>query len=205
MAANNLPPTANGGICVTTTPAIAPLRLQSDYRDYFGRQHEKLVELIDPILAPACFQPQHFHAPSSDEEIAGVAALGYLEYIAELPAGSFILGFEHTTVSFQNTDAGTAFSGYKCQITDIERNYLLFDKPVSEAFFLNDQLSADHAGFLDLRVLNPAARLLTAPYPVAPSGQFRFEFWDISGAANTGLQLTVIVAVPPGGRKPNGK
>lgn len=199
-----LPPSANGGICVPTTPAIAPLRLASDYRDYYGRQHEKFVERIDPIIQAGCFTPRIFHAPASADEVAGVPANGYLEYVLELPAGGFILGFLHTTLSGSTGgEEPTPISGFRLQISDVVRNYRMFGKPVPEAWLLNDQLGTDNTEFNSEWVLNPAPRLLAAPYPIAPPGQFKVEFWETTGSLNKLVQVSMIVAVPPGGN--NGK
>jgi hypothetical protein len=194
MAANNL---VNNGVCVTTKPAIAPLRLTSDFRDYPGRQHEKFCELVDPIIELACFQPRIFHAPATNEEAVGAPANGFLEYVLELPAGGFLLGFLHTTLSgLDGIDPG-----FRLQITDVARNYRLFGKPASEKWFLNDILSTDGGAGLALDwVLNPAPRLLPAPYPIAPPGQFKLEFWNTLASTNKGLQMSFIVACPPEGQ-----
>jgi hypothetical protein len=195
---NSLPQSGNGGICVPTTPAIAPLRLASDYRDYYGRQHEMLVEKIDPVIAAGCYMPRIYHAPSSAEEVAGVPGNGYLEYVLELPAGGFILGFLHTTLSGL-VDESIPVSGFRFQISDVTRNYRFFGKPVPEAWLLNDQLGTDDTQFNNEWVLNPAPRLLAAPYPIAPPGQFKVEFWETTGSLNTYVQISLVVAVPPGG------
>lgn len=190
------------GMCVPTTPAISPLRLAPDYRDFFGRAHEHLVETIEGIVNADCFRFRVFHAPDSDDENAGVAGNGYLEYALELPPGSFLLGFLHTnTANPTNATSPPVGSGFRCQITDVERNFKFFQKPVPEAYFLNDIPSTNPLGPYagnDLYVLNPAVRLLMAPYPVGAPGQFKVEFWNLLATANKLISLDFVVAEPDG-------
>ena len=193
------------GMCVPTTPAIAPLRLAPDYRDFFGRAHEHLAETIDAIVNSDCYRLRIFHAPDSTSENAGVPSLGYSEYALELPPGSLILGFLHSsTYNVTDEDDPPANSGFRVQITDVARNYKFFQKPVPDAFFLNDILSQNAEGPFsggNLYVLNPSTRLLMAPYPVAPPGQFKVEFWNIllqliDPTSNPYISLDFVVAEP---------
>jgi hypothetical protein len=192
----------NNGVDIPTFPAIAPLRLSPDFRDYFGRQHEKFTEMLDPIIATGCYQPRIHHAPSSSEEAVGLPPGGYLEYALELPAGGFIIGFRHHSLGVYDGETGIATAGFSFQITDIARNYSLFGKPVPESWLLNDALSMDPNSLIQGATyeLNPSDRLLPAPYPIAPPGQFRVEFWDTRlnpSTNNTKFQLTLVVATPP--------
>lgn len=195
------------GMCVPSVPAIAPLRLAPDYRDYFGAAHEHLCEMIDSIVNSDCFRFRVFHAPDSSTEAAGVPGNGYLEYALELPPGSLLLGFLHSNTPVPNPNNATnppVGSGYRCQITDVARNYRFFQKPVPEAYFLNDIPSTNPLGPYageNLYLLNPSIRLLAAPYPVAPPGQFKVEFWNIftSGGApatNKLVELDFVIAEP---------
>ena len=50
-------------------------------------------------------------------------------------------------------------------------------------------------------MLNPSTRLLMAPYPVAPPGQFKVEFWNIllqliDPTSNPYISLDFVVAEP---------
>jgi hypothetical protein len=188
------------GMCVSTVPAIAPLRLAPDYRDFFGRAHEHLAEMVDAIVNSDCYRLRIFHAPDSTTETAGVSSLGYVEYALELPPGSLILGFLHSsTVNEPDATNPPVTSGFRVQITDVERNYKFFQKPVPDAFFLNDIVSQNAQGPFaggNLYVLNPSTRLLAAPYPVAPPGQFKVEFWNILSEVNDFISIDFVVAEP---------
>ena len=173
------------GMCVSTTPAIAPLRLAPDYRDYFGSAHEHLTEMLDSIVNSDCYRLRIFHAPDSTTENAGVPANGFLEYALELPVGSLILGFPHLSTPAVNPNVAgdpPVGSGFRVQITDVQRNYRFFQKPVPEAYFLNDIPSMNPLGPYSgnrLYLLNLSLRLLMAPYPVAPPAhQSRIEYPD---------------------------
>ena len=108
------------GMCVPTTPAIAPLRLAPDYRDFFGRAHEHLAETIDAIVNSDCYRLRIFHAPDSDQRKRRGPFLGYSEYALELPPGSLILGFLHSsTYNVTDEDDPPANSGFRVQITDV--------------------------------------------------------------------------------------
>lgn len=192
------------GMCVPTTPGIAPLKLAPDYRDYPGRYHERLAYLIDPIVNADCFRPRYYHAPDSSTENAGVAANGYVEYVLQIVPGSVLLGFLRSSTPVANpNNAGNppVGSGYRCQITDVERQYKFFQKPIPEAYFLNDIPTTNPLGPYsgeDLYVLNPALRLLPHPYPVAAPGLFKVEFWNVTAAVNYDIALDFVVAEPDG-------
>lgn len=198
------------GMCVPSTPLISPLRLAPDYRDYFGAAHEHLVESIESIVNSDCYRWRIFHTPDSTTENAGVAGNGYLEYALELPPGSLILGFLHSNTPAPNPTTATdppVASGFRVQITDVQRNYRFFQKPVPEAYFLNDVPTTNPLGPYDaanLYCLNPSVRLLVAPYPVAPPAQFKIEFWNIltddgTPVTNKLMELDFVVAEPDQG------
>jgi hypothetical protein len=186
--------------CFPINPPIAPLRLHSAYRDYFGDPDSKLTALIDPLLDAACYVPRIFHSPDTEDSDAGVPGLEYLEYALALPEGSFILGYQHTFTSRASLNATDppVRSGFRFQVTDVKRQYRFFEKPVPETWLLNDAPSSNPQSPLGagLYVLNPAPRLLTAPYPVTPPGIFKVEFWNTLSSLNKLVRLTMIVAVP---------
>jgi hypothetical protein len=179
---------------------LSPLRLVPDFRDYWGDAHSKLVELTDPIVNAGCYIPRVYHAPDTVSEQAGVAANDYLEYILALPPGSFILAYLHTTAGVvgANNDP-PAGSGFSVQITDVARNFKFFQRPVPETFFLNNAPAPNNVGPFAGGLMADAApspRLLTAPYPVAAPGEFKFQFWNQLDALNKLIQLSLLVAVP---------
>jgi hypothetical protein len=197
------------GLCVPTNPAISPLRFAPDYRDFFGRAHEHLSYGIDPIVNADCFRPRIYHCPSFEQEItggvagqSGVAAGGTVVFELGLPAGSLILGFLRTNTPVPNPNTATAppvASGWRIQITDVARNFKFFEQPVPEAYFLNDAPSSDPNGPFagnNLYVLLPSIRLLSAPYPVAPPGQFKVEFYNLLASVNKLVSLDVFVVEP---------
>lgn len=186
--------------CFPTRPPISPLRLASNYRDYYGDAHAKLAELIDPILGAGCYVPRIIHAPDSPAELAGVPGGGFLDYGLVIPTGSWILGFQHcyTSAPSANTTDPPVTSSFRFQITDVERQYKFFRNPVPEAYLLNDIPTSNAVSVLTglLTVLNPSLRLLPAPYPVAPPGLFKLEFWNMLATVNTGVRLSLLVAEP---------
>ena len=187
-------------VCFPTQVPISPLRLHSAYRDYFGDADAKLTALIDPILDAACYVPRIFHAPDTQTEDAGIPARDYLEYALALPEGSWICGYPHSfssRASLNATDPPVR-SGFRLQITDVARQFRFFEKPVPETWLLNDAPSSNPQSPLGagLYVLNPAPRLLTAPYPVTPPGIFKVEFWNTLDVTNALVRLSLLVAVP---------
>jgi hypothetical protein len=189
--------------CCTTVPPFNPMRLASNYRDGFGDPHARLVELMDPIIQSGCFEPRIFHAPDTQSENVGLTAKGYLEYVMDIPPGSFILAYLHHATALENpnnSDAPPVQSTFRMQITDVARNYKFFQKPMPEAFFLNDAPSNNTLGPYAnggiLYELNPSPRPLTAPYPVAPPGKFMVEFWNLLSTPNALVQMTFLVAIP---------
>jgi len=196
-------------LCVPTTVPIKPLRLRETYRDYYGDAHAALAEMFDRIQDAGCYEPRIFHAPDTQSENAGLQVDGYLEYVMALPPGSFIVGFLHACTSLvqPNLDQAPVVSGFTFQLTDVDRDYRLFAKPVPEVYLLQDRPSV-LAAFADdpsgPPVLLPAPRLLPAPYPVTPPGVFRVEFWNQAPAGAFGegstvnkfIRLSLLVAVP---------
>jgi hypothetical protein len=189
-----------------TQPPFNPLRLASNYRDHFGDPNALLTEMTDAIIKSGCYVPRIFHAPDTADENIGLTPNGYLEYALALPPGSFILAYLHSFCSgaSANTTDPPVTSGFRCQITDVVPDYKFFEKPVPEAYFLNDIPSANPQSPLSatfLSVQNPTPRLLMAPYPVVPPGIFRVEFWNILqvagvAAANNLVRLSFLVAIP---------
>lgn len=202
--------------CCTSVPSINPLRLAADFRDCWGDAHARLVELTDPIILSGCFEPRIYHAPDLATENFGISpAQDYIQYMLDIPAGSFILGFLHHATGLTNSNVATCpptMSTFRMQITDVARNYQLFQKPIPEAWFLNDSPSMNPSGPYaasstgNLYELNPSPRLLCAPYPVAPPGKIKVEFWNSlqSAGQNTLVQMTFLVAVPAGAPESGG-
>ena len=191
---------SSSGICFPIVPPINPLKLASNFRDYYGDQHARFVALTDPINDAGCYVPRIIHAPDTQTEVTGVAANGYLEYALQIPPGSFILGFLHafTSVASVNATDPPVGSGFQLQITDVARDYKIFEKPVPEAWLLNDAPSSNAQSVYGagLYVLNPSVRLLPAPYPVTPPGMIRIEFWNMLNALNNLIRLSMLVAIP---------
>jgi hypothetical protein len=186
--------------CFPTQVPIAPLRLHSAYRDYWGDADAKLTELIDPFLDAACYVPRIIHAPDTQTENIGVAGNAYEEYALAVPEGAFLLGFLHSFTGRASLDAANppVRQSFRFNITDMGRQYKLFEKPVPETWLLNDAPSSNpnaHFG-AGLYVLNPAPRLLAVPYPVTPPGIFKIEFWNSLATVNKLIRLSLIVAVP---------
>lgn len=180
-------------------PLFNPLRLASNYRDYFGDPNALLTELTDSIIESGCYVPRIFHAPDTTVLSAPGQGLHYLEYALAIPPGSFIIAYMHafTAVQSDNLTDPPVKSGFRVQITDIAPEYKFFGKPVPEAFFLNDIPSANPQGVLSttsLYVQNQTPRLLPTPYPVTYPGIFKVEFWTI---APTSLKrLSFLCAIP---------
>jgi hypothetical protein len=200
-------------LSVPTVVPIKPMRLREDYRDYYGDAHACLCEMFDRLQEVGCYEPRIFHAPDTQTENAGIPVDGYLEYMLALPPGSFIVGFLHGCPAIVQpfSDNAPAVSSFTLQITDIERDYKLFGKPVPDSYLLPDRPVG-----LPIYNFNPSGplvqlnvpRLLTAPYPVAPPGVFRIEFWNqapagaftpdepTNAAPNPFCRLSLAVAVP---------
>jgi hypothetical protein len=206
-----------GAYC--TFPAIPPfnpLRLASNYRDYFGDANALLTELTDQIIASGCYVPKIFHAPETFLENEGVTPNGYLAYTLVIPPGSFILAYMHafTSAASVNATDPPVQPGFRMQITDVLPNHKFFGKPLPETFFLNDIPSANPQSpniptFLSVQ--NNTPRLLTAPYPVVPPGVFKVEFWNILtnssgvGIQNNLVRMSFLVAIPDPDKRPQGK
>jgi len=186
--------------CFPTQVPIAPLRLHSAYRDYWGDADAKLTELIDPFLDAACYVPRIYHAPDTQTENDGIAGNAYNEYALAVPIGSFLLGFLHSFTGRGSLDDANppVRQSFRFNITDMGRQYKLFEKPVPETWMLNDAPSSNPvANFTaGLYVLNPAVRLLAVPYPVTPPGIFKVEFWNSLSTLNKLIRLSLVVAVP---------
>lgn len=200
------PANNNRGVCAPLTVLLNPLRLAPEYRDFWGDLHSFYVGATDAICAAECYIPRVYHAPDNKTEVTGLAPDGYLEYILPIPAGSFILGFLHTTtgaagVSPVENGAPPPGSSFTCQITDLKRNYKLFQKPVPETYFLQGPTQPNDFGVFagGLPYLAcPSPRLLVKPYPITPPGELLIEFWNSLTTQNALVQLSLLVAVPVG-------
>jgi hypothetical protein len=198
------------GVCVPTVSENS-IRLSPVFADYFGDQVARFTERTDIFAKLGCYVPRFYHSPGSAEQLAGVAANGYLTYLLSLPVGSFILGFVHTTSSAPGSAPDTsisppAASGFSLQITDLAINHKWFSRPVDEAYFLNDYLlPVETAGFPPYPLSTfgytfpSLPRLLPVPYPVVGVAQFMIEFWNKLDGLNNDCQVTFLVMVPNGG------
>lgn len=196
-----------------TKPPFNPLRLASNYRDYFGDPHALLTEMTDVILNSGCYVPRIYQTPDTFLTDAGVEPNGFLDYALAIPGGSFILGFltGFTSGPSANLTDPPVTSGFRVQITDVRADHKFFAKPVPEAYLLNDIPSSNPQGVLDptsLAVQNQTVRLLPAPYPVVPPGIFKMEFWnflEVAGVPVTNflVRLAVLVAIPDPDMKEN--
>lgn len=192
------------GVCVPLKTLLNPLKMAPAYRDFWGDLNSRYVELTDRICDAECYIPRVYHAPDNVTELAGVAGNGYLEFILPIPAGSFVLGFLHTTTGALGpgaTAAGSppAGSSFSCQITDVRRKFRFFQKPVPETYFLNDATTPNDFGVFAggfPYVACPSPRLLPAPYPISAPGELMIEFWNTLTTANVLVQLSLLVAVP---------
>lgn len=152
---------------------LNPLSLQPSYRDWWPQYAPNQLALMEGINRSGCYVPRFYVAPSGGNLVQNAVAPGqYVNWVLEIPAGSFIWGFYHGSI--QN---------YSLQITDLGMAYKWFNTPIPDSVLLSDPGSP---------------YLLPAPYPVMAPGTFLFEFWSTQtiGDAATLLSLTVGVAVP---------
>lgn len=152
---------------------LNPLTLQPSYRDWWPQFAPNTLALMEGINRSGCYVPRFFVAPSGGNLVQNSVAPGsYVNWVLEIPAGSFIYGFFHGVVQ-----------QFSMQITDLGLGYKWFNTPAPDSLFVNDPGSC---------------YLLPAPYPVMAPGTFLFEFWSTQtpGSANTLLSMTVGVAVP---------
>ena len=152
---------------------LNPLSLQPSYRDWWPQYAPNQLALMEGINRSGCYVPRFYVAPSGGNLVQNAVAPGqYVNWVLEIPAGSFIWGFYHGSI--QN---------YSLQITDLGMAYKWFNTPIPDSVLLSDPASP---------------YLLPAPYPVMAPGTFLFEFWSTQtiGDAATLLSLTVGVAVP---------
>ena len=205
-------------LCVPTLTENL-LRLSPLYHDYFGEQQAAFTKMLDGFADAGCYVPRFFHAPDSGSQLAGVPPNGYKTYLMALPVGSFILGFLHTTTSAAGFDQDAPMlnvppnkSGFSCQITDLSIDHKLFSRPAPEAWFINDQVFGGsdnpfppYPGATRGFTFPSFPRLLPAPYPVVPPGQFQVEFWNSLGSVNTDVQMTFLVLVPDSGNMNAGR
>lgn len=202
-------------LCVPTLTENL-LRLSPLYHDYFGEQQAAFTKMLDGFAEAGCYVPRFYHAPDSGSQFLGVAPSGYKTYLMALPVGSFILGFLHTTSSAPDSAGATSAgpqvinvppnaSGFSCQITDLSIDHKLFSRPAPEAWFINDNLLSASTGAPPYPANTKGftfpsfVRLLPAPYPVVPPGQFQVEFWNSLDVLNTDVQMTFLVLVPDSG------
>ena len=149
---------------------LNPLTLETEYRDWWPQYAPNQIALMEGINRSGCYVPRFFVAPSGGNLVQNSVAAGqYVNFVLEIPAGSFIYGFFHG-----------ANQGYSLQITDLGLTYKWFNTPIPDAVLVSDPGSC---------------YLLPAPDPVMAPGTFLFEFWNTS-VGEALLSLTLGVAVP---------
>ena len=149
---------------------LNPLTLETEYRDWWPQYAPNQIALMEGINRSGCYVPRFFVAPSGGNLVQNPVAAGqYVNFVLEIPPGSFIYGFFHG-----------ATIGYSLQISDLGLTYKWFNTPIPDSILVSDP---------------DQCYLLPAPYPVMAPGTFLFEFWNTSGG-DALLSLTLGVAVP---------
>ena len=152
--------------------SLNPLLLEQDYRDFWGDFDAAAIRNLQKLdWSRCCYEPRYYVVP--DYGAQRLAADAGLEYILNIPAGSFIYGFRHK-------GGGPNFL---VQISDLALNRKLFSHP------LPDKIFANGAGG---RAPNQPY-FLPELYPVVSPGQFSVELWNTSAALSR-ISLTVAVA-----------
>ena len=145
--------------------------LHAAYRDWWDEFNPMSIALMDGINKSKCFVPRFFTAPAGGNLSQNtVAANAYVNYVMEIPAGSFIWGIYNA-----------ASHNFSVQITDMALSRMFFNTPVPDSFLIADP---------------GAPYLFPAPYPVMSPGTFLFEFYSSSSAGGNLMYLTLGVAVP---------
>jgi hypothetical protein len=145
--------------------------LQPNYRDWWPQFDPNTLALLDGINKSGCFVPRFFVAPAGGNLSQNTQAAGsYVNYVLEIPVGSFIWGI------YNASDQQFAL-----QVTDMGLSYKWFNTPTPMQVLLADP---------------GAPYLLPSPYPVMSPGTFMFEFYSTSTAGATLLSITLGVAVP---------
>jgi len=152
--------------------SLNPLLLDQDYRDFWGAFDTAAIRNLQKLdLSPCCYEPRLYVAPDFGQQTLPIDDVR--EYILNIPAGSFIVGFRHRGGG----------PDYLFQITDMGLNRQMFSQPMPDKFFANG--ASGRAG--------NQPYFLPEIYPVIAPGQFSCEFWNTSGAASR-ISLTFVVA-----------
>ena len=153
--------------------SLNPQQLRPSYQDRWPEFNPNTVALIAGINHSRCYFPKIYVAPSGENLAQNVQPpQAYVNFVLEVPAGSFVYGFYHGSV--QN---------FTMQVTDLGLGYKWFNTPIPDSVFLG----------------NPdGPYLLPAPYPVMAPGTLFFEFYSTVdlGGSSTNLAMTVGVAIP---------
>lgn len=152
---------------------LNPQQLRTTYQDWWPEFNPNTLCLIEGINKSRCYVPRFFVAPSGGNLVQNtVPAQSYVNFVLQIPPGSFIYGFYHGTNN-----------SYSLQVTDLGLGYRWFNTPIPDSVFLS----------------NPdGPYLFPAPFPVMNPGNVFFEFWSTQpvGGGNENLAMTVGVAVP---------
>lgn len=145
--------------------------LHAAYRDWWTEFDPLTVALMDGINRSGCYVPRFFTAPAGGNLVQNAQNPGaYVNYVMEIPAGSFIWGVYNSTE--QN---------FSVQITDMALARKFFNTPIPDTVLLADP---------------GAPYLFPALYPVMNPGTFLFEFYSGIAAGTNLMYLTIGVAVP---------
>lgn len=152
---------------------LNPQELQVSYRDWWPQFDPNTLYLLEGVNRSRCYVPRFYVAPTGGNLVQNaVAPQAYVNFVLEIPAGSFLYGFYHGSDQ-----------SFTMQVTDLGLSYKWFNTPIPDSVFQSDP---------------GAPYLLPAPYPVMAPGTLFFEFWSTQplGDASTLLAMVVGCAVP---------
>jgi hypothetical protein len=151
---------------------LNPQELHASYRDWWDEFNPMSIALMDGINRSRCFVPRFFTAPAGGNltQNAITTANLYVNYVMEIPAGSFIWGIYNKSVH-----------NFSVQITDMALSRTFFNTPIPDSLLIADPGSPN---------------LFPAPYPVMSPGTFLFEFYSSIQTGGNLMYLTLGVAVP---------
>lgn len=152
---------------------LNPHELQASYRDWWPQFDPNTLYLLEGINKSRCYVPRFYVAPSGGNLLQNAQPpQSYVDFVLEVPAGSFIYGFYHGSDQ-----------SFTMQVTDLGLGYPWFNTPIPDSIFQSDP---------------GAPYLFPAPYPVMSPGTLYFQFWSTQplGDSSTQLAITLGAAVP---------
>jgi hypothetical protein len=144
-----------------------PLWSQGALRDFFAVWSPAAIEQLQRVNDPTCYRPAWYSFPPMENQ--SVAARGYFQTVIVIPAGSFLVGFIHQSIS------GVLF---QFQITDLALDHSLISDPADDDLFQGTPYL-----FPDL-------------YPVVAPGNFRCEVWNNSITEAATCEMILLVSEP---------